>query len=89
MTNAKKILITTKSHELFILRRVSRPQHICPICSTWACGVTLDDARQLAGLSAMELIRLIEKGAIYAYEIEAGPLLICRKSLETFCNGEK
>jgi hypothetical protein len=92
MTNAKKILITTESHEVFILRRRVRtfPQHTCPICSTLTCGLTLDDARAYAGLSALELIRSIEAAAIYAYEIEGGgPLLICQKSLDLFCNGEK
>jgi hypothetical protein len=91
MTNAKKILITTESHELFIVRRRSSavPQHICPICSAKGCGLTLDDAAALAGLSALELVRSIETSAVKAFEVACGPLLICQQSLETFCNGEK
>jgi hypothetical protein len=91
MTNAKKILITTESHEMFIVRRrtATFSQHICPFCSTHVCGLTLDDARKFADLSFLELMRGIETAAIHAYEIESGPLLVCQKSLEIFCNGEK
>jgi hypothetical protein len=91
MTNAKKILVTTESHELVIVRRrlSTSSQHVCPICSTSAVGLTLDDAKVYTGRSALQLINGIETSAIHAYEIAGGPLLICQKSLETFCNGEK
>jgi hypothetical protein len=91
MTNAKKILITTESHERFVVRRriAKFPQHVCPFCLTLACGLTLDDAKAYSGLSVLELVRTIDTAAIRAYEIESGPLLICQKSLEIFCAGEK
>jgi hypothetical protein len=90
MTNAKKILITTESHELFIVRRTAptSPRYFCPVCSTQTCGVTLDDAGAYANLSSLELIKRI--GAdLHAVETDSGALLICQKSLEMFCNGEK
>lgn len=91
MANAKKILITTESHELLVVRRrgSTHPRHICPICTTPGCGLTLDEARDYTCLSGLELIREIEIGAVHAYEIAGGPLLICQKSVDTFCTEKK
>jgi hypothetical protein len=91
MANAKKILIRTESHERFIVRRrfPVDSQQICAVCSTRACGMTLDDAAIFYGVSALELIRGIESAAVRAYGTAGGHLLICQKSLEILCNGEK
>lgn len=86
MTIAKKILITTEIHEIFIVRR-SEQQTIrgfCETCSAENEMLTLDEAVSLTGKSTLELIRRIEAGAIHTIETASGHLLVCQNSLKYF-----
>ncbi len=82
--NAKKILITTESHEVFILRtdRRDRAYGRCPSCLCEVEIVTLDQAISLSGLRTVELVRLAEADQIHSIETYSGHLLVCKDSLD-------
>lgn len=90
MTNLKKILITTESHEVFILRMKadSKINGFCVLCKKDVPLFTLDEAVSFSALSTRELIRQIESGTIHSIETASGHLLICRSSLNSGLNGE-
>ena len=89
MTNLKKILITTETREVFIVRLNggSRIRGFCPRCEQEAPLLTLDEAVSFSALFTRELIRRIEQGVVHAIETASGHLLICRNSLTDFLNG--
>jgi len=83
MTNAKKILITTESHETFVVRRVGK-QEICGFCGTCRAEtrmLTLDEAVSIARRDTWNLMSLLESGVVHSVETASGHLLICLQSL--------
>ncbi len=83
MKNAKKILITTESHEIFIVRvnRRSNIRGFCPDCAEEVELLTLDEAVSVSTRKTRELIREIEADAVHSIETLSGHLLLCRRSL--------
>lgn len=91
MENAKKIFITTREHEIFIVRH-GAPNTVfgfCENCQTEVEMLSFDRAVTLSGKRTRELIRQTESGAIHSTETENGHLLVCRRSLKDFCEIEK
>ena len=90
MTNAKRILITTESREIFIVRinGKSNVWGFCEICAAETEMLTLDESVCAAGKSARELIHQIESSAIHSLETASGHLLVCQNSLGDFLQGE-
>ena len=84
MTNTKKILITTESREIFIVRINGKEifRGYCESCAAEAEMFDLNSAVSFSGLGARELIRQIEAGTIHSSEIASGHLLVCRNSLK-------
>jgi len=82
--NAKKILITTESHEIFVLRTDRRDRAFgqCRVCDREVEILTLDQAITQSGIRTGELVRMAEKNQIHAIETSMGHLLVCRESLE-------
>jgi hypothetical protein len=83
MAVSKKILITTESHEVFILR-AGTSQSFRGFCA--ACGgevelVTLDQAVSMSGISAKEIFRHAEADRIHTVETDRKHLLICSSSM--------
>lgn len=91
MTNLKKILITTESQEVFILRmnENSNIRGFCADCEKEIRFLTLDEAVNFSALPTRELIRQVERGAVHSVETASGHLLICRNSLEQSLKGDK
>lgn len=83
MTNLKKILITTESREIFIVRVKGKNviQRFCPDCAAESEILTLDEAVSLSNVPMKKLIRLIETGAVHSLETESGHWLVCAASL--------
>lgn len=82
-SKAKKVLITTVSHEVFIVR-VNEDTGIrgfCPSCESEVEMLTLDSAARIAGVSGRQMINEIATNEVHSIETANGPLLICRKSL--------
>ena len=82
--NAKKILITTESHEVFILR-TDRRDHaygLCPVCGREVEILTLDQAVSLSGIRTGALVRLTEANSVHSIETSMGHLLVCKNSLD-------
>jgi len=79
-TKAKKILITTESHEVFVVRRGEEKswRGFCPRCTTEVELMTLDTAVSVSGHTTRELLRRAESGAVYAIEPRAA---ICSSAL--------
>ncbi len=88
MIKAKRILITTESREIFIVRRVGNPtiRGFCETCAAETDLLTLDEAVGFANKSTRELIRKIESGAIHSTESASGHLFICEESLRQAAN---
>jgi hypothetical protein len=91
MTNLKKILITTESHEVFIVRLAggSNIQGFCALCGEETSLLTLDEAVSFSALSTRTLFRQIECSAVHSVETASGHLLVCRQSLTNYFQGEK
>ena len=82
-TKAKKLLITTVSHEVFIVR-VNRQTGLRGHCSGCAAEVellTFDAAVSDAEISGSELVRRLSAGEVHSIESAGGHLLICKRSL--------
>jgi hypothetical protein len=88
-TNTKKILITTESHEFFVLRtdRRDRAYGRCSMCGGREVEMlTLDQAVTLSGIRTQDLVRMAEIEEVHAVETTTGHLLICKESIEESCN---
>jgi hypothetical protein len=85
--NAKKILITTESHEIFVLRTGERARAYgqCFDCECEVEILTLDRAVTHSGIRTGELIRMAERNKVHSIETSMGHLLICKKSLDGHC----
>lgn len=83
MAVSKKILITTESHEIFILRAGSKAslRGFCSGCGREEELLTLDQAVSISGIGAKELFWLAESGRIHAIETDTKHLLICIASI--------
>lgn len=80
---AKKYLITTETHEIFVVRAGSRPVRAdCLECAREVEMLNLDAAVTSSKIPAFAIFRLIEDGRLHALETSAGHLLICRNSLK-------
>lgn len=82
--NAKKIVITTVSSELLIMRSLG-PSIINQFCSQ--CGLdvemlTVDAAVTLTAITTRKIFSYTESGAIHSAEDVNGHLRICRLSLK-------
>jgi hypothetical protein len=83
MVKAKKILITTESHEVFILRTSGRLRAVgnCPSCGREVGMLTLDQAVSESGLRTSELVQMAEEGTIHTIETQSGHLIFCLGSI--------
>jgi hypothetical protein len=79
--NAKQILITTESREVFVIRHEVMVQVFCPDCNEQVEMLNFDAATTLYGIGGRELIHRSEGGDIHSIEAATGHLLICRRSL--------
>lgn len=85
MKNAKKVLVTTATSEIFIIRRKRARQIIrefCPHCQKPTEMLDFNSAITDYGLGARELMRQIEISVVHSAETESGHLFICSTSLE-------
>ncbi len=83
-TKAKKLLITTVSHEIFIVR-MDRQTSVCGYCAECEAEVemlTFDAAINLSGIGGRELIRQLAADEVHAIETANGHLLVCQNSLK-------
>ncbi len=80
---SKKILITTETHELFILRKNRREaiHEFCPKCESKVELMSIDTAVSFAQKGTRQLFELIESGSAHSIETTTGHLLICKNSL--------
>lgn len=85
MINSKKILITTESREIFIVRINGRTdiRGFCETCAIETEMLTLDHAISLFGISALKMLRAVESGEIHFLETTDGHLLLCCESLSS------
>jgi len=81
--NAKKILITTESHEVFIIRPIGETAvgGFCPECGEQVEMLHFDAVTSLSGIGGRELIRCLKDGTLHSIESDTGHLLICKRSL--------
>jgi len=82
MPGTKKILITTESHERFILSLIGggRAFGICQACAREVELITVDQAVSLCGTKTGEIVRLALAGEIHWIETDSGHMLFCKES---------
>ena len=85
---AKKILITTERHEIFIVRQNGHTtiRGFCPACGVEVEMLPFDAAISFSGIRGRDLMRESEIGVIHSVETTAGHLLICKSSLAELDN---
>ena len=85
MAISKRIVITSESREVFIIRRSSSCgfTSYCPSCGFETEILTLDQAVSYALEDTREMIRRIDDQRVHSLETADGHLLVCRNSLET------
>jgi hypothetical protein len=90
MKNSKKILITSESREIFIVRMNGKEtvRGFCEICAAETEMLMLDQAVSLFGIGTLEIIRHIKTGEIHSKEIASLHLLVCQNSFGEFIEGE-
>jgi hypothetical protein len=83
MTRAKKISITTESHEVFVMKFGSndRAYGFCSECGQEVQVVNIDQAVTVTKLKTADLIRRIDANEFHGIETVSGHLLVCGKSL--------
>lgn len=84
VTKSKKYLITTESHEIFIVRYNGSQtfREFCPDCQKEVEMLTLDLITTQTGKRTRELFPLIEKNLIHSIETSTGHLLVCLDSMD-------
>ncbi len=84
MVNAKKILITSESHEIIVLRNASEYplRDDCEQCGRSVDFVTIDEAVCTSKLSTLVIVKQTAAGELHTIEAASGHLLICRDSLD-------
>jgi hypothetical protein len=83
-SKAKKLLITTVSHEVFIVgvNEETAISGFCPSCDSEVEMLTLSSAARVAGLTGRHMINQIAANEVHSIETANGHLLVCRKSLK-------
>ena len=91
MDKAKKIVITTESHEIFILRSGSHPQAVglCRSCGRDVGMLTLDQAVSESGLRTRVLVNMAEARHLHTIETSSGHLIFCAASIDAISKQEK
>ena len=82
MTFAKKILISTESREIFVLRTGKNviARQFCASCMRDCEMLTIDQAVSVSGIGTKEIIRLAN-GSLHAIETDTKHLMICFASI--------
>ena len=86
MTNAKKILITTESHETYTLHINSKKGAVghCDKCDARVEVLSLEQAVSVTHIHTRDLVRLVDTAQIHAIETNTGHYLICSASANEY-----
>jgi len=86
MTSAKKILITTESHEVFRLHINSDrgAAGYCSLCKAEVELLSLEQAVSLTQIHTRELVQLADASEIHAIETDTGHYLVCSDSAREY-----
>jgi hypothetical protein len=90
MTRAKKILITTESHEVFTLHVNSDrgAAGFCRSCDAEVEMLSLEQAVSLTHIHTRDLVRLVDATEIHAIETNTGHYLVCADSAKSYVAGK-
>jgi len=90
MTRAKKILITTESHEIFTLHVNSDrgAAGFCRSCNAEVEMLSLEQAVSRTRIHTRDLVRLVDASEIHAIETNTGHYLVCADSAKKYLAGE-
>ena len=86
MTNAKKILITTESHETYTLHINSKNGAVghCAKCNAQVEILSLEQAVSMTEIHTRDIVRLVDTKQIHAIETNTGHYLICSASAHEY-----
>lgn len=82
-SKAKKLLITTEKHEIFIMHlgTLETVLGFCERCGAEVEMLTVDSAVRVSGINGHRIVQQIANDQIHSIETVNGHLLLCRKSL--------
>jgi len=87
MAEAKKILITSQTHEIFIVREPnSGMPAFCRECGEETNLLTLDESVISPSIGTRKLMSLIEANLVHSVEASSGHLLVCQNSIRKYVN---
>lgn len=76
-----EIFIETREKIIFRQTTAQEIERVCEACRTRTVFVAPERAISFAGLTAREIYRRIERGAIHFIETDTGATLVCAASL--------
>jgi len=90
MPSAKKILITTESHEIFTLRLYGDRgvAGFCPRCNAEVEMLSLELAVFRSRIHTRQLVKLVDTSVIHAVETNTGHYLVCADSVQAYLSEE-
>ncbi len=82
MSRKRRIVITTETQRIFVIRRISRSALAwCPGCAKPVKMVSPDEAAALLRVSSRAIYRCVEAEKLHFTETAEGLLVICLNSL--------
>jgi hypothetical protein len=86
MVRAKKILITTESHEILTLHVNSHrgAAGFCGMCDAEVEMLSLEQAVSITRIHTRDMVRLVDASEIHSIETNTGHYLICSDSARRY-----
>ena len=82
MKRKKRAVVTIETHRVTVVRPLREPINAwCEQCGAEVLMVKPESAAMFLGVTAREVYRRIEQGALHSLEKEDGSLLICGNQL--------
>ena len=78
----RKVLVTRRKLEFFVLRQRLGFDGICPVCRDERHFVSIEEAMSLTGDSMLSIFAAAKAGGVHYIESDSGFLMICETSIE-------
>ena len=79
----RKLLVTRRKLEFYILRHRFGFDGFCPVCCNERHFVAVEEAMSLTGTTMLDVFAAVNAGDMHYIESRGGVLMICEESLST------
>jgi hypothetical protein len=80
---SRKLLVTRRKLEFFILRQRFGFDGFCPLCCDERHFISVEEAMSLTNISMLAIFAAVSAGEMHYIESRGGVLMICEESLST------